>query len=318
MVLPGKGMPRGGTSVDVLCVGHASYDLLFAVPHHPAADEKTTADAFIACGGGPAANAAVAVVRQGYRSAFAGYLGNDVHGEKHFQELLSEGVICDFIVRGASPTPISAVLVKPDGQRALVSYRGATKPLAEDAVDLSAIAAKTILFDGHEPFLSLALAKTARRKGIKTVLDAGSLHYGTRELMFRVDHLVCSEKFARQYGGGASIERTLALLGARIPSVVITLGEKGLVWKADRAGGFLSACRINAVDTTGAGDAFHGVYAACIAADMDLEHTLRHAAAAGALCCTRMGARPGIPSRQALTALLAEQAEAGSSAGTST
>lgn len=105
-------------SIDVLCVGHAAYDLIFTVPRHPDADEKTVADGFISCGGSPAANAAVQVAKVGLRSAFAGYLGNDLHGSRHLRELIDYGVNVDFIVRGDLPTPLSAVLVKPDGKRA--------------------------------------------------------------------------------------------------------------------------------------------------------------------------------------------------------
>jgi sulfofructose kinase len=306
--LPRKTVSQGKTAIDVLCVGHAAYDLIFSVPYHPQADEKITADDLIACGGGPAANAAVAVARQGYRSAFLGYLGDDLYGDRHLRELQDDGVICDFIARGSSPTPVSAVLVKPDGCRALVNYRGGTQPLAEDAIDASAITAKVILFDGHEPFISIPLAGAARQRRATTVLDAGSLHYGTQELMGRVDYLVCSEKFACQYGG-TSVEQSLILLAERAPTVVITLGANGLIWKRGRAEGFMPAFPVDAVDTTGAGDAFHGVFAACIAAEISFEDALRHASAAGALCCTRMGARPGIPRQKAVAALLRAQTE---------
>ena len=79
------------TNVDVLCVGHASYDLVFAVDHHPDADEKTFAEKLISCGGGPAANAAVTVSRLGLKSAFAGYLGNDFFWSEAFRGVQSSG-----------------------------------------------------------------------------------------------------------------------------------------------------------------------------------------------------------------------------------
>ena len=181
---------------DVLCVGHASYDLVFSVPHHPTSDEKIFADAFLACGGGPAANAAVTVARLGLRSAFAGYLGVDMYGECHLGELTHEGVDTRWLARGSNPTPLSVVLVKPDGARALVNYKGGTQALLEEGIDFSGICPKVVLFDGHEPQLSIPLAEQARAEGIPLVLDAGSLHKGTQELMGRVDYLVASEKFA--------------------------------------------------------------------------------------------------------------------------
>ncbi len=282
--------------VDVLCVGHASYDLVFSVVRHPAEDEKIVADGLIACGGGPAANAAVTVARLGFKSAFAGYLGLDLYGEKHWQELSGEGVDLRLTVRGSSPTPLSAILVKPDGKRALINYKGETRPLAVGDIDFSAIVFKVVLFDGHEPHLSVPFAERARSETVPTVLDAGSLHAGTKALMGRVDYLVCSEKFARQFA--ADEERALARLAEAAPAVVITLGERGLIWRRGTERGAVPAFTVAAVDTTGAGDAFHGAFAAAVAAGTEWVDLLRYASAAGALCCTKMGARQGLPSKE--------------------
>jgi sulfofructose kinase len=284
-------------AVDVLCVGHASYDLVYCVPHHPTDDEKMVADSFLSCGGGPAANAAVMVSKLGLTSAFVGYLGHDLYGEMHCQELIDNGVLVDKVIRGASPTPLSMVLVKPDGKRALINYKGETKHLPKDAVDFSNLNAKVILFDGHEPDISTPLAKVVKAQGIVTVLDAGSVHEGTLALMNTVDHLVCSEKFAIQLHG--DIETALERLAKFSPNVVITLGEKGLIWQQGQIRGSLPAFLVNAIDTTGAGDAFHGAYAAAIAMGMAWEDVLIYASAAGALCCTKAGARYGLPDRQA-------------------
>jgi sulfofructose kinase len=285
--------PTAPQPIDVLCVGHASYDLVFAVPHHPKADEKIFADSLIACGGGPAANAAVTSARLGFRAAFAGYLGNDAYGELHRAELERDGVATDLVVRGTAPTPVSAVLVKPDGTRALVNYKGETRPLPAGAIDFSPLAPSVILFDGHEPNVSLPLA----RRGVPTVLDAGSVHAGTEALMFAVDYLVCSEKFARQWLGADDPERALTALAEHSPAVVITLGERGLIWRRGGESGRSPAFPVETIDTTGAGDAFHGAFAAALAGGLEWTEILRYASAAGALCCTRLGARLGIPDR---------------------
>lgn len=289
--------------VDVLCVGHASYDLVFSVSHHPAEDEKIFADAFLACGGGPAANAAVTAARLGFTASFAGYLGHDLYGEKHYQELVSQGIDTHLIVRGQSPTPLSTILVKPDGKRALINYKGETQALPAEALDFSSIQPKVVLFDGHEPQVSLSLAERARREGIPTVLDAGSVHEGTLALMELVDYLVCSEKFACQLAGDE--EKALIQLAKVSPAVVITLGECGLIWQRGRDRGALPAFPVAAIDSTGAGDAFHGAFAAAVAAGMNWPDVLRYASAAGALCCTTTGARQGLPSRKEHSALMA-------------
>jgi len=283
-------------NVDVLCVGHASYDLVFSVDHHPAEDEKISAQGFIGCGGGPAANAAVTVARLGFKASFAGYLGQDIYGENHLQELLDFGVHTDLVIRGTSPTPLSTVLVKPDGKRALINYKGETRPLLSGTIDFSSVRPKVVLFDGHEPHLSQCLLERLHRESIPTVLDAGSVHEGTLTLMKGVDYLVCSEKFARQFAGDE--ETALALLADISPAVVITLGEKGLVWRRGPERGVLPAFPVTAIDTTGAGDAFHGAFAAAVSLRMDWDDVLRYASAAGSLCCTKTGARPGLPSRK--------------------
>jgi sulfofructose kinase len=279
---------------DVLCVGQSSYDLVFSVPHHPAEDEKMFANRLLHCGGGPAANAAITASRLGVKSAFAGYLGRDIFGELHIEELRENEVSTDLIVRGDLPTPISMVMVKPDGKRSLINYKGETKALASGEIDFKFVKPKVILFDGHEPHLSVSLVEYAQRNKIPTVLDAGSVHEGTLALMERVDYLVCSEKFARQIKND---EKTaLEHLAKLSRCVVITLGERGLIWRRGQEAGSMPAYAVDSVDTTGAGDAFHGAFAAALSMKMSWEDTLRYSSAAGALCCMKMGARTGISS----------------------
>jgi sulfofructose kinase len=270
-------------AIDVLCIGHASYDLIFSISHHPAADEKLSADQLIGCGGGPAANAAITVAKLGLTSAFAGYLGLDVYGDSHFAELEATQVDTRLIVRDRSPTPLSTILVKPDGKRALINYKGNTQAVKSDRVDFSPVECKVCLFDGHEPELALAFLQEKKTdNAIPSILDAGSLHEGTRTLMHQVNYLVASEKFAQQYAGDA--KTALTQLAEQSPVVVITLGERGLIWQR--------------------GDAFHGACAAAIANHLPWQEVLHYASAAGACCCQKMGARIGIPSREEHQALL--------------
>jgi len=292
------------TNVDVLCVGHACYDLVFAVEHHPGADEKTFAEKLISCGGGPAANAAVTVSRLGLKSAFAGYLGNDFVGLRHLAEFSQAAVNTDLIIRGDSATPLSAILVKPDGRRTVVNYKGETAPLPADSMDLARWHPQVILFDGHEPEVSLALVKAIEGRRILTVLDAGSVHRGSLKLLEQVDYAVVSQKFARECTGKEDPQQAALKLGQYSPVVVITLGEAGLVWKNEGGSGSLPAFSIDVVDTTGAGDAFHGAFAAGLASGKPWKDLLTYAGAVGALSCTKYGARPAIPTAQDLAAFL--------------
>ncbi len=282
--------------VDVLCLGHACYDLVFSVARHPETDEKIFADELLGCGGGPAANAAIAVSKLGKTAAFAGYLGQDLYGEMHHQELLQQQVDTHLLIRGSSPTPLSTVLVKPDGKRALINYKGSTQALLSNQIDFSSIKAKAILFDGHEPNISLDLLALSKQAKVPIILDAGSLHEGTSRLWNQVDYLVASEKFACQFANNVHV--ALAKLAQQSPNVVITLGDRGLIWQKGQETGKLPAYSIKAIDSTGAGDAFHGAFAAAIADDMDWISSLKYASAAGALCCTKIGARQGLPNQK--------------------
>ncbi|WP_202214179.1 carbohydrate kinase family protein [Methylacidimicrobium sp. AP8] len=290
--------------VDVLCVGHACYDLALSVPRHPGPDEKLFAERLALGGGGPAANAAVAVRRLGGSASFLGYLGNDDWGERHARELAAEGVDTSLLVRGDAPTPLAVSLVKPDGARSVVNHSAATPKLEAEPAGRLRPAARAVLFDGHEPKVSPPIAAEARRRGIPTVLDAGSCHEGTRTLAGMVDYLVASERFAAQAAGASDPEEALRRLGASHPCVVVTLGERGLLWSFRGERGRLPAYRVRCLDSTGAGDAFHGAFALGVARRMDWESLLRFASAAGALACTRFGARQGLPSAEEVAGLL--------------
>lgn len=289
---------KTGKSIDVLCVGHAAYDLTFLVDHHPGADEKCFASGFSSCGGGPAANAAVTVARLGGSSAFAGYLGNDFQGCRHLAELNSEGVNTELVVRGSHPTPLSVILVKPDGSRTVVNHKAETPFIEHGLIDFSRFRPKAILFDGHEPLISPALAEHARTRDIPVILDAGSVHRGTRDLAPVVGYLVASAKFARDFTGATDMRQSLNLLSGLSSCVVITLGEDGLVWKKGGRSGNLGAFPLEARDTTGAGDVFHGTFALGVARSMEFTSLLEYASAAAAVSCTRIGARKGIPSAE--------------------
>jgi sulfofructose kinase len=301
-------MPLNHTQpIDVLCVGAGTYDLVYSVDRHPQPDEKIRATSFVGCGGGPAANGAVTVARLGLQAAFAGYLGNDIFGNAHIEELQQAGVHTDLVARGEHSSALSVVMVKPDGSRALVNYRKPESFLTAGSVDFSVVDTRVILFDGHEPYISPALARSARQRGIITVLDAGSIHSGTEELASLVDYLVCSERFGLDFTGETTEDRALEKLGSYAPNVIITVGDRGLVWKNGAGSGRLQTYIVKAVDTTGAGDVFHGALAACLAQEKEWLESLCYASAAGALCCTKIGARLGIPSKEEVEDFLARQ-----------
>lgn len=302
-------------NIDLLTVGHASYDITMSAPHHPDADEKLQAEALMLSGGGPAANAAITAARMGGRSAFLGYLGRDPFGQQHKQEFLSENVDISMLIEGKAPTPISQILAKADGSRSVVNYKKDTPWLSATEINWKALTdrpPRAILLDGHEPLLSHALIRWAKQQHIPTILDAGSVHQGTEALALQVNHLVASQRFACQYSHQNAPRQALAALTAKRAnsarchndSIVITRGAAGLLWQRNGEEGELPAFPVKAIDSTGAGDAFHGAFALAIARNMAWPELLRTAAAAGAITCTRLGARPALPNSTAIEQLL--------------
>ena len=189
----------------------------------------------------------------------------------------------------------------------MINYKADTPPLSADLISIDPAPFRVLLFDGHEPHLSMALRNKARSLGIPTVLDAGSLHQGTEHLASEVDYLVASEKFAREYTGCSDPRTGCSHLAELSPCAVVTMGDQGLVWQQGSRQEFLPAFSVQAVDTTGAGDIFHGAFALGVAQGMDIRENLLRAAAAAALGCTKVGARSGIPTKWEVQEFLSDQ-----------
>ena len=154
---------------------------------------------------------------------------------------------------------------------------------------------------------------------IPVVLDAGSVHKGTLELAPLCYYLAASEKFARDLSGEKDPARALGFLARIAPVAVITLGGAGLVWaagrrcrvptqtlrrRAEQESGRIEAFPVDVVNTTGAGDIFHGAFALRIAGGEDLLGALRYASAAAALGCAKMGVRVAIPTKAEVESLI--------------
>ena len=150
----------------------------------------------------------------------------------------------------------------------------------------------------------------ARQLGIPVVMDAGSVYADSARLLAHVDYLVASEKFARAFCASEYLDTCLHALARQHAQVVITCGERGVLWAKDGDDGHLPAFKVQVVDSTGAGDAFHGAFAWGLAQKMDWLPLLRFASAVAALNCIQLGARLGLPSLQAVQRFLRENEHA--------
>lgn len=291
----------------ILAIGYACYDLTFAVERHLGPDEKANAKNFTGCGGGLAANAAAAAGALGYDTVLASYLGHDIFGDAHVQELENLGVKVDRLLRSDEPTGVSGIIVKPDGTRTLAAYRGTQPQYPVGALDLAEIQPQAILVDGHQQEIALNVLEQARDRSIPTVLDADADSERSRNLAAEVDHIVAAERFAYGYTSASTLQDALEGVAELAKTVVVTLGERGLAWARGGRTGFLTAYDVEVRDTNGAGDAFHGAYVGALAEGMDWQDLLRFASATAALCCQTVGSRNGLPSRSQVLSLMSAQ-----------
>lgn len=282
--------PPPGAAPLVIVLGSVVVDHAWVVDDIPARPTKSTARGYSMGVGGLAANAAIAVARLGGRVAFWGRVGDDANGALVAEALAAEGVDIQGLRRCAGArTAVSAVLVDLAGERATLSFRGegldpdpAWLPL--DRLDEAA----ALLCDPRWPqAAALALAE-ARDRTLPSVLDAErSQTRILHQLVPLVDHAVFSEPGLQNFAAGArpaeGLARALAM-GTRAVAAV-TRGENGVLWlpAGQATPRTTPAFKVEARNTTGAGDVFHGAYALAIAQGQPAETAMRFAAAAGAL-----------------------------------
>jgi sulfofructose kinase len=290
--------PTGG--IAALAVGHAAYDLCMVVDAYPPENSKAQTELLIESGGGPAANAAWLLARWGVPVAFAGVIGQDGYGHRLATELRQGGVECRLLeMRKGQATPVSFIIVnRSNGSRTIINRKITAPALTLDHDKLAGLEPRLLLFDGHEPAASLEAMKAF--PSATTVLDAGSLREGTQVLAPRVHYLACSERFAAQitgvgdvYGNWKTCLRRLRELNRNV--IVVTLGERGVVFDDGLQQGSLAALPVKVIDTTAAGDIFHGAFAFALLRGMDLGGALRLATVAAGLSVGRFGGRPSVP-----------------------
>jgi len=257
-------------------------------------------DLLLESGGGPAANAAWLLARWGVPTAMAGVVGEDEYGRRILAELRQGGVECSLMqTRPGYSTPVSFIIAnRANGSRTIINRRAAAQGLEWPSQKPAQLQPRLLLFDGHEPGASLAALEAF--PSAVSVLDAGTLREGTELLSRRVDYLVCSERFAAQVTGSDEVEAhwqsCLQQLQARNGKVaVVTLGEQGLAFSDGRQQARLPALPVQAVDTTAAGDIFHGAFVFGLAREMELCRALRLATIAAGLSVQRPGGRPSTP-----------------------
>ena len=287
----------------IVCVGHTAFDRVFMLERVVDPPAKVAAHTYMEMGGGMAANGAVAVAHLGGEVEFWGPAGDDAVADAMAADFARHGVDCRHMHRIAgAASSHSVILVDAKGERLIVSMRGSVLKDPGDWMPLGRLAhAGALLADVRWPAGSKRAMIAAREAGVPTVLDGDT---GEREvlrmLVAHADYAVFSEPGFAGFTDAPTREglREALVLGARV--AVVTRGERGCEWIDGREPDVLHqlpAFPARAVDTTGAGDAFHGAFTLRIAEGAPLGDALRFASAAGALKVARAGAR-SMPSRQ--------------------
>lgn len=314
-------MSGGHLAGQVVVVGSANVDLVVDVPRHPRGGETILGGDLRRTAGGKGANQAVAAARAGgAATSFVGALGHDDAAALLLGSLERAGVRTDVVRRVDAPTGTALITVSPDGENAIVVAPGANARVAVGAEQAERVrAADVVLAQLEVPLEVVTAAARARRAGAALVLNAAPSRDVPDELWREVDVLVVNEHEAADLAGGAAAadgpEALADALLARVPAVVITLGADGsLVARADAPAARVPGIRVEAVDTTGAGDTYCGVLAAALARGADIADAARLATAAAALAVTRPGAQDAVPDAADVAALAGRAPSAGASA----
>ncbi|MFC6510095.1 ribokinase [Promicromonospora citrea] len=293
----------------VVVVGSANVDLVVDVPRHPAGGETILGGNLRRTPGGKGANQAVAAARAGGAgTTFVGALGRDESADLLLASLEGAGVRTETVDRVDAPTGTALITVSPDGENAIVVAPGANSRVRVGAAQARRVAAADVVLAQLEiPLGTVTAAAVERRQGALFVLNAAPSRELPDALWREVDVLVVNEHEAADLAGAAGTPEDLAAaLLARVPAVVVTLGAEGsLVVRRDTDPVRVPAARVDAVDTTGAGDTYCGVLAAALArlGLAGLADAARLAGAAAALAVTRPGAQDAVPDAAEVAAL---------------
>jgi len=296
---------------DVIGLGCVCWDIVGTVDRYPALDEKERLNELIQQGGGQAATAMVAVARLGGRCAIWGRVSDDEFGDKNIAQFQAEGVDTQHlqVLPGGASQFAFCVAEAGSGHRSIFWKHGSVGKLEPTDLDRAALLrCKCLLVDGHHIAAAIQAAEWAREAGIPVVLDMERPQPENEKLLQVCDYPILPEVYAIAHSGlpdvieaGRKLHEHLGRL------VIITCGDKGAL--AFNKGEVLHQPAFEVqpvIDTTGAGDVYHGAFAYGLTLGYDLVENMRFSAAAAALKCRALGGRTGIPTFEQARRLAAD------------
>jgi sulfofructose kinase len=302
----------GSKSFDVVTLGLNSVDFVAVVAEYPASNSKQRLQRFAQLPGGQMATASAICARLGWRASYIGAFGDDGAGQMARESLLAERVDlqASWTVAGATNQFAVVVVDARSGARTVLWDRHPGLTMDPAMIAKSAVeAGRMLIVDCQETAAATAATRYARAAGIPTIIDVERVRPGVTDLLQHIDVIIAAQSFPTELTGYDDTGRALQAMAREFsaPVVCVTLGEQGSLARVGgreiRTPGFAVDC----VDTTGAGDAFRGGFAAgwLRAPDGELDDVLAYANAVAALNCRALGARGGMPTADEVEQLLA-------------
>ncbi len=291
---------------DVVGLGVATMDFIGVTSHTPTLGIKQQLDDWQEAGGGPVATALVLLARLGLRVCMAGAVGSDSYGPRILDDLNRAGVATEGMQTRPGASHVAFVLAEPGQDRRTVWWHNDRRVLDDLRPDPALIAsARALHLDTQIPDAALEAARIMHAAGGFVMLDAERFKESTLALLPHCDVQIVSERFGRETTGADDPAQAARALHARDGHlVVVTAGARGC-WCVGRDDAFhMPAFTVPVVDTTGAGDVFHGGFLYGLLQGWPLREVARFASAAAALKCRSAGGRAGIPTRSEIDALL--------------
>lgn len=286
----------------ILVIGSINMDYVCTVDELPKKGETLLSNGFVDSGGGKGANQAVAARRLGAEVAMIGAVGKDVSGDKLIDSLRKEGINVDYIKRVDIPTGNAIVTVDKNGDNTIVVYSGANFQVDEELIN----SCEAVIEENDFIILQLEIpmntvlysAKLAKKHGKKVVLNPAPAKELPKEIYEYIDYITPNETELARITGIDDVKlASKELINRGAKNVVVTLGEKGSYYLGD---GELEveSFKIEAVDTTAAGDSFNGALAVALGEGKSIEEALKYANAVGALTTTKIGAQVSLPYKE--------------------
>lgn len=292
----------------ILVIGSSNTDLIATVKSFPAAGETIIGKSFLQAMGGKGANQAVAAHKLGGDVKFITCLGKDANGQNALKYYEAEGLdVSSSLIVDDVPSGTAIILVDEKGENCIVITPGVNKMLTSDyicKVEDAIIESDMVVMQMEIPYATVkTVCELAHRYQKRVMLNVAPACQLDAELIKNIDILIVNETEAETISGEkfdtigkeAVVDKLLAM---GVNTVVLTLGRKGYLLKNNQQVLSLPAFKVEALDTTAAGDTFCGALAAELSRGHDWDETLRFATAASAICVTRMGAQPSISSEK--------------------